>query len=286
MALLIGGGEHPVGGDAAEGVLIHKGAVVGLEIALQIGVITAGPPGAVQGVQLKLEIRLVQGGHGVAGLLGGMAEHGHLGQLVDALFQQVVPPGLALLLVVHLVGGVRIGVKGGGPHHSAVVGVDIGLLVVVLDHRGAEVLPVDGDRGGALLEEAAVPHQKGDGQHGDHAAHNTVQDVLAAVLIRRSVISALDIGGVRALFVVFGCTHSWFRPLIISQIGRSGRRALPARYWAGRREKGSGRSTDCIIQERFGGFKWERGRAASFYILFMGRGNKKRPRLMPRPRSK
>ena len=50
MALLIGGGEHPVGGDAAEGVLIHKGAVVGLEIALQIGVITAGPPGAVQGV--------------------------------------------------------------------------------------------------------------------------------------------------------------------------------------------------------------------------------------------
>ena len=123
-------------------------------------------------------------------------------------------------------------------------------------------------------------------QHGDHAAHNTVQDVLAAVLIRRSVISALDIGGVRALFVVFGCTHSWFRPLIISQIGRSGRRALPARYWASRRERGSGRSTDCIIQERFGGFKWERGRAASFYILFMGRGNKKRPRLMPRPRSK
>lgn len=65
-------------------------------------------------------------------------------------------------------------------------------------------------------------------RHGDHAAHNAVQDVLAAVLIRRAVISALDIGRIRALLVVFGCTHSWFRPLIVSQIGRSGRAEGPA----------------------------------------------------------
>ena len=208
IVLPVGVGQHLVGVEGLEGILVHIAAVVQFQVAGQTVIGAAGAPGAVQGGQLALQIGLVLLGEGVALRLGGVDQDGDLGQVVDGLFQQIVPPGLAGLLVVDLLGGVHIVVKGGGAHHGIVIGGVKGRLVVILHHGGAVVLSVNGDSGGALLEEAAVPHQKGDGQYRNNAARDAVQDVLAAVLVLLTVIPALDIGGVRPGFLFSGCTHS------------------------------------------------------------------------------
>ena len=211
IVLPVGVGQHLVGVEGLEGILVHIAAVVQFQVAGQTVIGAAGAPGAVQGGQLALQIGLVLLGEGVALGLGGVDQDGDLGQVVDGLFQQIVPPGLAGLLVVDLLCGVRVVVKRsvvGISHDRAVVGVVEGRLIVILHHGRAVVLSVNGDSGGALLEEAAVPHQKGDGQYRNNAARDAIQDVLAAVLVLLTVIPALDIGGVRPGFLFSGCTHS------------------------------------------------------------------------------
>ena len=208
IVLPVGVGQHLVSVEGLDGVLVHIAAVVQLQVAGQAVVRAAGAPGAVQGGQLALQVGLVLLGEGVALGLGSVDQDRDLSQIVDGLFQQIVPPGLAGLLIIDLFGGVHSVVKGGGAHHGIVIGGVEGCLIVVLHHGGAVVLSVDGDSGGALLEEAAVPHQKGDGQYHNNAARDAVQDVFAAVLVLLTVIPALDIGGVRPGFLFSGCTHS------------------------------------------------------------------------------
>ena len=206
--LPVGVGQHLVGVNLPEGVLIHIAAVIQLEIAGKAVIGAVGAPDAVQGVQLALQISLILLGESVALAFGGVDQGGDLGQVVNGLIQQVVPPGLTAFLVIDLFGRVHAVIKGGSAHHGIVVGGVERCLVIILDHSGAIVLSVNGDSGGALLEEAAVPDQQGNGQHHDHAAGDAVQHVLAAVLVLLAVIPALNIGGVRPGFLFSGCTHS------------------------------------------------------------------------------
>ena len=198
------GGVGVAGGDG--GVLhIGNGGVIGLSAALR---------------QLQ----------GEAVLLGGVGEGGHLGQGVEGGLHEVVVVGLSLLLVHILVLGVQAGVEvgqAGEPHGGILVVLIfllIGAVVIVGNLTGGEVVAVDGNCGGAVLEEVGVPDKQRGDQDDHHHANHPVQNGFALGGLRLPGLLELFLSqvlaGALALLFFSGCAHECLSPLVV--IGRRG----------------------------------------------------------------
>lgn len=144
----------------------------------------------------------------------------------------------------------------------AVAVVDLllkGAVVVVLHIGGSVVLPIDGDGGGAALEEIAVPDQKADAeqdhQNGKHRVDDVVDMGLTLLLLLLELLFTETLTArVLAGLLLSGCTHSLFSPLV----------QLAMRVVHDRTFLDIYKKTPTF--KRRSGFSSGRG---SFYILFM-----------------
>ena len=204
-------------------VVGHVGAVVGPDEGVPVGVAVADPAGVQLG-QGGVQGLLGLGGQGVARGLGLLGQGGVVGQAVQSGPHEVIIPGLAGLLVVHLVLGGHAGVEGGGVVLAG-IGVDdlvIGGVVVELHVGGGVLDAVHLHRGEGALEDAAVPHQQDHGGDHHHHAHQSVQGhgpavgalLLAALLLPLGL--ALGLG-------FLGLAHGLFSPLVQSMRAPVGR---------------------------------------------------------------
>ena len=190
----------------------HISAVVGSEVALQVG-IAVFLGGGLGGVDALLHGCLVLLGQGEALLSGRVLQGGRLGQLGNGLLHKVVVVALGLLLV-HILGvQIRGGIKGGTAGVIA--------HIVLLGQGGAEVvfhvvhivIPAShADGGGAALEDAGVPDQQNDHQHGDDHADDRVENSLAFGGLLFLQLLALLLGQTLsevalALLFFSGCAH-------------------------------------------------------------------------------
>ena len=208
VVLLIVGSSDLGGDDILINLLRHVGAVIGAQIVVQVGV-TVGTGGLLHLLQVHIHIGLALSRQSVALLLGGVVDHGDLGEAVNGLVEEVVIPGGAGLLILDLILGIHAGVKAGVHAHLRVVqGLRHGVVVIILYGGGGNVFPVDGQGGGPLLEETVVPNQQSDGQDGDDHAHNDVDPVHAVAFFFRFVVAPLGVGRALAVLLFSGCTHS------------------------------------------------------------------------------
>src|SRR5699024_9031669 len=182
-------------------------------------------------IGLSAGLRQLQG---EAVLLGGVGEGGHLGQGVEGGLHEVVVVGLGLFLVHILVLGVQAGVEvgqAGEPHGGILVVLIfllIGAVVIVGNLTGGEVVAVDGNCGGTVLEEVGVPDKQRGDQDDHHHANHPVQNGFALGGLRLPGLLELFLSqvlaGALALLFFSGCSHVCLCPIVF--IGRRGVRCL------------------------------------------------------------
>ena len=152
-------------------------------------------------------------GQGETLLLGQLDDRLALCQGVDGLGHNLLVPGNARFLVVHLLGGVDLHVKVGD---QAVLGVGIVIVqagvVVVLHLSGGILRAADVHSSGPALEKAGVPNQqRGHGHSGHHTDHG-VEDAVALFLRGLFLRLKLLLGQFLTLHILTdllfsGCTH-------------------------------------------------------------------------------
>ena len=157
-------------------VIAHIGAVVGPDKGVQAGVIIA-EPGGVQLGQKAVQVAPGVFGQGVP--LGGrlLGQGGVGGQALHCVLHQVVVPGLAGLLIIHLLLDRDPGVEGVHAQGAQAV-VDraaVGGGVVILQLHGGVLGVPHRQRGEGALKDAAGPDHQHHGQQDYRPADASVE---------------------------------------------------------------------------------------------------------------
>ena len=215
LALFVLGdlGQQVAGEDLLKQPAVHIGAVVGPE---ESGVAVAVGCGLVlEGLDLGVHV-LLDLGLGVAVLLG----LGGQGQLLldggQGGLQEVVPVGLVLLLVIHLLRvGLAVIQAAAAEHGHRAVKPVAGDMVVITQLCGGQAGIAHGGGGGPGLEEAGVPDQQGGHQPGDHHANGGIGDglALAGGLLLLGQEGLFGRARALTLFFLSRCAHGMINPL-------------------------------------------------------------------------